>query len=299
VCVIGCGDSSGSSDSALGGVFPTPAATAPPQAPAVLQVPTTVASGSFVVPQRARPAPGVRCDVDAGPIGLTRARCPGSPPEVGDCADEGLDCLYPATDGCVGRYECALGVWTPMGERCPGPEVLVPTQQALPQPEQPAPTPSGEPAALPSTSASTAPSDSGDPSGQLPPPVDAGAAPVSTDAGRADAASWVQAGDGEPTQLTPSSGDEQTDGGAWGVVVDASAAPDGTIEPTEMTQLADAATPLAESDGPCPALAPVPGTPCGPIVLLCSYGPKSDGMPTRASTCSCGRWYEIAPTVTR
>lgn len=51
---------------------------------------------------------------------LTAPDCPTDKPEVSECFALGQHCLYPgATEGCVQRVECALGLWSPHEEECP------------------------------------------------------------------------------------------------------------------------------------------------------------------------------------
>jgi hypothetical protein len=247
-----CGvEVSASSDFGFAGAEPPaePGMFAPP-----LTIQTTVALPSSLSRPivTAAPPPPLQCLEDAGSVALTRSRCPHAPPGRGACEEEGLDCLYPVmypvAGECALAFECALGVWTPTAERCPGPEVSLDVSVNL---EPPAPS-----------------TDAGNPVSE---PSDAGVNP-------ADAA----------LVLTQVDAANQTD-----------AAPVLTQAPS--TNQADAAAVTeADTEPPidegCPSLAPVAGSPCGVIILLCSYAPTPVSSPTRAFNCACGRWYEFAPS---
>ena len=59
---------------------------------------------------------------DEPPRALLRAGCPQAPPEVGPCAEEGLECRYPTAEACVAQYRCLYGLWSPLAVVCPDAE---------------------------------------------------------------------------------------------------------------------------------------------------------------------------------
>jgi hypothetical protein len=65
--------------------------------------------------------PPLQCE-GARPPPLLRAGCPEAPPSVQPCPGEGLECRYPAAAGCVARYECVYGLWSPLELACPDAE---------------------------------------------------------------------------------------------------------------------------------------------------------------------------------
>jgi hypothetical protein len=55
----------------------------------------------------------------ARPLLLRRAGCPEAAPNVQPCSGEGLECRYSTSSGCVARYECLYGLWSPLELACP------------------------------------------------------------------------------------------------------------------------------------------------------------------------------------
>lgn len=63
------------------------------------------------------------CPTNALAPPLTAADCPAVPPGVGNCKNEGQECLYLQSDEtCIERWECRFGIWSPRGEECPSSE---------------------------------------------------------------------------------------------------------------------------------------------------------------------------------
>jgi hypothetical protein len=59
------------------------------------------------------------CEFD-GAVPLPLPGCPDQEPEVGDCTDERLRCLYPSErePGCYAIWECLYGLWSPREPTC-------------------------------------------------------------------------------------------------------------------------------------------------------------------------------------
>lgn len=62
--------------------------------------------------------PPLQCE-QARPLALLRAGCPAAAPDVQPCSGEGLECRYANAAGCVARYECLYGLWSPLELACP------------------------------------------------------------------------------------------------------------------------------------------------------------------------------------
>lgn len=80
------------------------------------------------------------CD-DAAQFQNIFGACPVQPPEIDSCTLEGLTCLYPVApaadagehaESCYDAFACSFGLWSPLGERCPGPWEFNPGPPAMP-----------------------------------------------------------------------------------------------------------------------------------------------------------------------
>ncbi len=61
-------------------------------------------------------------ETDSGRVHRLRPGCPGEKPKANRCDLEGLRCLYEsdAGEGCYDEMTCLFGIWSPLGEVCPG-----------------------------------------------------------------------------------------------------------------------------------------------------------------------------------
>lgn len=331
VVLLGCDDRGAQFDFADFGI---------PQTPQLETSAPTAENESLYAPDAAtlpvgRPLSPADC-ADAVQFQSIFGACPTQPPEIESCTLEGLTCLYPTApvadagaqaQTCYAVFGCSFGLWSPLGERCPGPWEFNPGPAVVPPLASTPPSPSVPTTPAPTMSVpsvppvmSSVPVSSvgvGDAGAPLPPPADAGTlgeAGASSDAGapaHVGDASLVQ--DASSSFLPSAVGaDAGTDAGSTAAppvdaapVLDAALwdgrAPDAGLASTPR----DASSPFIHDAGSsepvnmdptldqthCPKLSPVPGSECSGSDV-CGYGFCANREAALILQCACGHWIQ-------